>query len=212
MKICSSEWMDAFRVRGAGHGARGVGCGELRKIKFEGQVVQAAQGVIERLLVCVTRCRPIMNTYIGPETVRYCVEATRAFTELSSSVLHELPALNYTTEMIRDFRKRGARMVIDLLQDHFVERVVMHQDPLVGATMLTAVVCLLEQEGVARDEAVGRVLDSILLMLGQTDYLPEYLLNYLEAEQTYNDEVTVYNTLHGALLGDLEDASPTPRC
>lgn len=183
---------------------------ELGKIKFEGQLVQATQGIIESLLVCVTRCRPVLNTYLGPEALRYCVEATRAFTELSCSVLHGLPPLNYTTEMIRDFRKRGTRMVIDLLQDYFVERVVMHQDPDVGATMLTAVVCLLEQQGVERGEAVGRVLDSILLVLGQTDYLQDYLFNYLEAEQTYNDEVTVYNTLHGALQGDLDDASPAP--
>lgn len=186
---------------------------ELRKIKFEGQLVQAAQGVIDRLLACVTRCRPVMQSCLGKESVRFCVDATRAFTDLSSSLLHGRPSPSYNTEeVMRDFRKRGERMVIDLMQDDFVERVVMHEKPQVGATMLTAVVCLLEQEGVALDEAVGRVLDSIFLVLGKTDYLPDYILYYFELQHSYNDEVTIYSTMLSALLGDLdEDALPVPR-
>lgn len=182
---------------------------ELRKIKFEGQLVQAGQGLVDRLLACVERCRPAMESCLGKEGVRLCGDATRAFTQLSSRLLHERPSSRYSTaEVMRDFRRRGSRMVIDLMQDDLVESVVMHQQPPLAATMLTAVVCLLEQEGVGLDEAVGRVLDSILLVCGKTDYLADYILYFFDDQQTYNDEVTVYNVLLSAVQGDLDDDRP----
>ena len=184
---------------------------ELKKIQYEGQLVQAAQSVMDRLLACVTHCRPVMQSYLGNESVRSCMAATRAFTNMSSSLLYDHPSPRYTTKAaMKDFRARGERMVIDLMQDDLVERVVMHERPRVGATMLTAVVCLLEQEGVGRDEAVGRVLDSILLVLGKTDYLADFMLNYLNYQQTYNDEVTIYTTLLSALTGDFDESEPCP--
>lgn len=179
---------------------------ELRKVKFEGQLVQAAQGLVDRLLACVARCRPAMESCLGREAERLCVDATRAFTELSSRLLHERASPRHSTEAVmRDFRRRGDRMVIDLLQDDFVEGVVLHRQEPLAATMLTALVCLLEQEGVGLDEAVGRVLDSILLVLGKVDYLSDYILCFFEWQQTFNDEMTIYDTLLSALKGDIED-------
>lgn len=183
--------------------------GELRKIKFEGQLVQEAQGLVDRLLAFVERCRPALESCLGKEGVRLCGDATRAFTQLSSRLLHERPSSRYSTEAVmRDFRRRGSRMVIDLMQDDLVESVVMHQEPPLAATMLTAVVCLLEHEGVGLDEAVGRVLDSILLVCGKTDYLEDYILYFFENQQAYNDEATIYNALLSAVQGDLEDDCP----
>lgn len=180
---------------------------ELQKVKFEGQLVQAAQGLVDRLLACVARCRPAMESCLGGrEAERLCVDATRAFTELSSRLLHECASPQHSTEAVmRDFWRRGDRMVIDLLQDDFVEGVVLHQQEPLAATMLTALVCLLEQESVGLDEAVGRVLDSILLVLGKVDDLSDYLLYFFESQQTFNDEMTIYDTLLSALKGDIEN-------
>lgn len=186
---------------------------DLRKIKFEGQLVQVAQGLVDRLLACVERCRPALESCLGKEGARLCGDATRAFTQLSSLLLHEAPPPRRDTAAVRrDFRRRGSRMVMDLLQDDLVERVVMQQQPALAAAMLTAVVCLLEQEGVGLDEAVGRVLDSILLVCGKTDYLADYILYFFDDQQTYNDEATIYNALLSALQGDLDDDRPLSPC
>lgn len=180
---------------------------ELRKVKFEGQLVQAAQGLVDRLLACVVRCRPSMESCLGRrEAERLCVDATRAFTELSSRLLHERASPRHNIEAVmRDFRRRGDRMVIDLLQNDFVEGVVLNQEEPLAATMLTALVCLLEQEGVSLDVAVGRVLDSILLVFDKVDYLTDYILYFFESQQAFNDEMTIYDTLLSALKGDIED-------
>lgn len=186
---------------------------ELRKVKFEGQLVQAAQRLADRLLVCVERCRPNMESCLGTEGVRLCGEATRAFTRLSSHLLHDQPSSSYmTSTVMRDFRRRGDRMVIDLMLDDFVERVVMHEKPPLAAAMLTALVCLLEQEGVRLDEAVGRVLDSVMLLYGKSEYLADYILCFFESQRIYDDEMTIYNTILGALMGDLDEEDPIGLC
>lgn len=186
---------------------------ELRQIKFEGQLVQAAQGLVDRLLACTERCRPALEACLGKEGGRLCVNATRALMELSSRLLHDPPSSRFSTEAVmQDFERRGSRMVIDLMQDDLVERAVLHQQPPLAATMLTAVVYLLEQEGLGLDEAVGRVLDSILLVCGKSEYLADYILCFFEEQQTYNDEATVYNILLSAVQGDLEDDGKLSPC